>query len=81
MNSPGVPNRKEVVERLETIIRRMPRLTREIFIAHRVAGLSYEEIGRRTRLNVRQVERHIARAIADIDRGLHGEPRPSWRFW
>jgi RNA polymerase sigma-70 factor (ECF subfamily) len=81
MSAPVDPNRKEVVERLEAIIRGMPRLTREIFIAHRLGGLSYEEIGRRTGLNVRQVERHIARAIADIDRGLHGEPRPWWRFW
>ena len=81
MNAPVDPNRKEVVERLEAIIRGMPRLTHDIFIAHRLGGISCEEIGRRTGLNVRQVERHIARAIADIDRGLHGEPRPSWRFW
>ncbi len=81
MGGPPDPKQEELVERLQAIMLRMPRLTREIFIAHRLDDMPYEEIARRTGLTIRQVERHIARAIADIDRGLHSEPRPWWRFW
>lgn len=69
------------VERLEEIVRRMPRLTREIFLANRLDGMTYPEIARGTGLSVRKVERHMARAIVMLDRGLHDEPRPWWRFW
>jgi hypothetical protein len=37
---PCRPEPKEVVERLEAIIRGMPRLTHDIFIAHRLGGIS-----------------------------------------
>ncbi len=75
------PQQQELIARLEGIMRRMPRLTREIFMAHRLDDMPYEEIARRTGLSARQVERHIARAILHLDRGLHGPQRPWWRFW
>jgi RNA polymerase sigma-70 factor (ECF subfamily) len=59
-----------LLSRLERAMATMPSLSREIFLAHRLDGLSFEEIGRRTGLSVRQVERHIAHAIAHIDRML-----------
>ena len=68
-------------ELLETIMLRLPSLTRKIFMAHRLDDMPYEEIARRTGLTVRQVERHMARAILHLDRGLHGKPRPWWKFW
>ena len=81
MSVPPEPEHSEVFERLEAIMRRMPRLTREIFMAHRLDDMPYEEIARRTGLTVRQVERHIARAILHLDRGLHGPQRPWWKWW
>ncbi len=81
MDSPPDPKQQELVERLQAIMLRMPRLTREIFMAHRLDDMPYEEIARRTGLSIRQVERHIARAILELDRGLHSAPRPWWRFW
>ena len=81
MGGPPEPQQQELVERLQAIMLRVPRLTREIFMAHRLDDMSYEEIARRTGLTIRQVERHIARAILRLDRGLHDKPRPWWRFW
>ncbi len=75
--SPNPDQRK----RMEAIMRRMPRLTREIFLAHRLDDMPYDEIARRTGLTVRQVERHMACAILALVRGLDGEPRPWWKFW
>jgi RNA polymerase sigma-70 factor (ECF subfamily) len=80
MSVPPDPAAEELA-RMEAIVRRMPRLTRDIFMAHRLDGMAYHEIARRTGLTVRQVERHMARAIADLDRGLDREPRPWWKFW
>jgi RNA polymerase sigma-70 factor (ECF subfamily) len=75
------PAPQELIDRLDEIARRMPRLTREIFLAHRLDDMPYDEIGRRTGLTVREVERHIAKAILLLDPGLHRPPRPWWKFW
>lgn len=75
------PPPQELIDRLDAITRRMPRLTREIFLAHRLDDMPYDEIARRNGLTVRQVERHIAKAILLLDRGLHEPPRPWWKFW
>ena len=45
--------------------------TRQIFLAKRLDGLSYVEIARRTGRCVRRVERHMATALAAIDRELN----------
>jgi RNA polymerase sigma-70 factor (ECF subfamily) len=57
----------------------LPKLQREIFAAHRVHDLSYEEIGRRTGLSVRQVERHMAKAIYKIALQMEGYPLRWWQ--
>jgi RNA polymerase sigma-70 factor (ECF subfamily) len=81
MAAPEEPVSPERLARLEAIVLRMPRRTREIFIAHRVHDMSYAEIARRTGLTVRQVQRHMVRAILHLDRGLNREERPWWKFW
>lgn len=81
MDSPSDADREEQLARMEAIMRRLPRLTRDIFLAHRLDDMPYEEIARRTGLSVRDVERHIARAILALMRGLDGEQRPWWKFW
>jgi RNA polymerase sigma-70 factor (ECF subfamily) len=71
----------ELLRRLDRAMRTVPRQTREIFLAHRLEGLSYREIARRTGLPVRGVERHIARAILAIDRSLNGRPSRWLERW
>jgi RNA polymerase sigma-70 factor (ECF subfamily) len=48
----------------------MDSVTREVFLAHRLEGLSYAELAKRRGLSVRQVEQHIADAILHLDREL-----------
>lgn len=68
----------EFLNRIEQAMLSLPPKTREIFIAHRVHGLSYQQIANRTGLSVRRVERHIARALYGIDRTLEGPPLRWW---
>lgn len=81
MGTPSDSDGQEQIVRIEAIMLRLPRLTREIFMAHRLDDMPYDEIARRTGLTVRQVERHMARAILALMRGLDREPRPWWKFW
>ncbi|MFN3727345.1 MAG: sigma factor-like helix-turn-helix DNA-binding protein [Allosphingosinicella sp.] len=81
MDRPSELSERELIARMGAIVRGMPRLTREIFMAHRLDDMPYEEIARRTGLTTRQVEKHIAHAILYLDRGLHRDARPWWKFW
>jgi RNA polymerase sigma factor (sigma-70 family) len=81
MNGPANLSHQELLARMELIMCRMPGRTREIFMAHRLDHMSYEDIARRTGLTTRQVEKHLARALVQLDRGLYGNPGPRWRFW
>jgi len=73
----------DLLRRLEQAVSNLPRIQREIFLAHRLDGLSYDEIARRTGLTVGRVERHMARALRRIDRQLSGGGLRWWQrmFW
>ncbi|MEG3125151.1 RNA polymerase sigma factor [Sphingomonas sp. GB1N7] len=67
---------------MERAMRALPRLTREIFLAHRLDRLGYDEIGRIVGITPRQVERHVARAFHQLSRYLNGDERTPWqRRW
>jgi RNA polymerase sigma factor (sigma-70 family) len=68
----------EKLRRLEYAARNMPKLQREILMAHRLEDMPYEEIARRTGLTVRQVERHVARAIYKLAVALDGGKLRWW---
>ena len=68
------------LRRIKRAVRKLPRLQREIFLAARLDDMSYTEIAERTGLAVRDVERHIAKALASIDRRLRKPPRRWWRI-
>ena len=74
----------EMLERMEAALMKLPRLTREIFLAHRLDDLSYTEIAAITGSSTQRVEHEIARALIALDRGLCGEHlRVRWweRLW
>lgn len=79
------PTDPELVARIEAAPLTLPRRRRAIFLAVRLDGTSYAELAERTGLSVRQVEREVARAIAQIDRCLERReavpPRAWWRRW
>jgi RNA polymerase sigma factor (sigma-70 family) len=70
-------NDAELLRRLEDAVGSMPRKQREIFLAHRLDGMSYAEIASRTGLTVRQVERQMSRAIYKLCKQMDGHPL-SW---
>lgn len=59
-----------LIHRLQRALACMDSETREVFLAHRLEGLSYAELEKRRGISVRQVEQHIAEAILHIDREL-----------
>jgi RNA polymerase sigma-70 factor (ECF subfamily) len=61
------------LEQLEAALATLPRFTREIFLAHRIDDLDYDEISRRTGVSVHRIEREIARAICGLDRAFHNQ--------
>jgi RNA polymerase sigma factor (sigma-70 family) len=68
----------DLIRRLETAVSNLLRLQRDIFLAHRVHDLDYREIGRRTGLTAKQVERHIAKAICKIGKQMDGQQLSWW---
>lgn len=62
---------RDMLRRLEGAMLKLRPKTREIFMAHRVDGLSYAEIAERTGLSIKGVEKHMGKAIAQIARTLH----------
>jgi RNA polymerase sigma-70 factor (ECF subfamily) len=62
---------RDMLRRLEAAMMKLRPKTREIFVAHRIEGLSYSEIARRTGLSVKGVEKQMSKAILQLDRLLH----------
>ena len=61
---------RDTLRRLERAIARLKPKTRDIFLAHRLEGLTYAQIAERTGLSVKGVEKQMSKAIAKIDRML-----------
>lgn len=59
---------RDSLARIEAAMHRMKPKTREIFMAHRLDGLTYGEIAERTGMSVSGVEKQMAKAIAQIMR-------------
>ena len=61
---------RDTLRRLEAAMLKLKPRTRQIFMAHRLDGLSYAEIADRTGLSVKGVEKQMGKAIAQVDRML-----------
>jgi len=64
---------QDVVRLYEASVLRLRPKTREIFLLHRRDGLTYAEIAAQVELSVSGVEKHMMKAIAQIDRDI-GRP-------
>jgi RNA polymerase sigma factor (sigma-70 family) len=62
---------RDMLRRLEAAMMRLRPKTREIFMAHRIDGMTYAEIAERTGLTVKGVETQMSRALAQLDRMLN----------
>lgn len=61
------------LERVETALAQLPTRCREIFLMHRIDGMSYSRIAASVGMSVSDVESHIARACWSIDAYVNGE--------
>lgn len=61
---------RDMLNRVEAAMLLLKPRTREIFMARRVDGLSYDEIAERMGLSHKAIEKQMARAIAHLDRTL-----------
>ena len=59
-----------MLDRIQNALMRLSPKTREVFLAHRVDGHSYNDIAKRMELSVKGVEWHMTKAIAHLDRVL-----------
>ena len=63
---------RERLARMSVGLGRLNEKTRDIFLAHRIDGLSYQEIARRHQLSISSVEKHIAKATLVITSWMEG---------
>jgi len=63
---------RERVARLSDCLGRLNEKTRDIFLAHRVDCMSYQQIAQRHQLSVSTVEKHIAKATLQITIWMEG---------
>jgi RNA polymerase sigma-70 factor (ECF subfamily) len=61
---------RDMLNRLEAAIMRLRPKTREIFMAHRIDGLSYAQIAEQTGLSIKGIEKQMSKALQQIDRML-----------
>lgn len=59
---------RDSVARLEAAIKTLKPATREIFMAHRLDGMSYAEIAAHTGMSAKGVEKKVARALVELAR-------------
>jgi RNA polymerase sigma factor (sigma-70 family) len=67
----GLLESRDMLNRLEAAMMRLRPRTREIFMAHRIEGLTYAEIADRTGLSVKGVEKQMSKALVQLDRMLN----------
>jgi RNA polymerase sigma factor (sigma-70 family) len=73
--APGIEDvllSRERLRRLSECLAQLNDKTRAIFLAHRVDGLSYQEIGRLHGLSISGVEKQVAKATLLITAGMEG---------
>lgn len=58
---------RDMLDRLELAMLEVPSRDREVFMAHRIEGLTYGEIADRTCLTIKQVEKAIVRVLVALD--------------
>ena len=63
---------RERVARLSVCLGRLSEKTRDIFLSHRVDGMSYQQIAQRHQLSISTVEKHIARATMQVTSWMEG---------
>jgi RNA polymerase sigma-70 factor (ECF subfamily) len=57
---------RERLDRLRTAIQMLPKRTRQVFVLHRVEGLTYAEVAERLGISESSVQKHLAKALHHV---------------
>lgn len=68
---------REELKRINAALRAMPEKRRRAFVLHRIEGLNVSAVARRLQLSRSAANKHIVRAVEDIDRYLDRSPDES----
>lgn len=63
---------RERMARFAQCARRLNEKTRDIFLSHRIDGMTYEEIAQRHRMSISTVEKHVAKALLQVTVWMEG---------
>jgi RNA polymerase sigma-70 factor (ECF subfamily) len=63
---------RERVARLGVCLGRLSEKTRDMFLSHRVDGMSYQQIAQRHQLSISTVEKHVAKATMQVTSWMEG---------
>lgn len=72
-NEPYVLIEKELKTKIEGTIQRLPERCREVFILSRLNGLKNKEIAEKLNINIKNVERHLSRAMRSFKENFKEE--------
>lgn len=54
---------RQALARMQAAVERLPQRCREVYLLHRIEGMTYPEIARRSGVSAKAVEKHISRAL------------------
>ena len=72
---------KELSDKLEEAIGRLPSRQREVYVLHKKKGLKYSEIAEQLKISVNTVENHMSRALSAIRKQLTDHTLLAVLFW
>ena len=72
-NEPYVLIEEELRTKIEKTIHSLPDRCREVFILSRIDGLKNKEIAERLNINIKNVERHLSRALQSFRKSFSSE--------
>ena len=72
-NQPYVLIEKELKEKIEKTIQNLPDRCREVFVMSRINGMKNKEIAEELNINIKNVERHLNRALQSFRKEFLGE--------
>lgn len=64
---------KELKLKIDTIVEDLPGRCREVFILSRIEGMKNREIAEKLNINIKNVERHLSRALSSFRKGFSDE--------
>lgn len=72
-NEPYVLIEQELKQKIESTIQSLPDRCREVFILSRMNGLKNREIAEKLNINIKNVERHLSRAMLSFSKNFPDE--------